>query len=77
MSRLYINGDTKNMEGKIKRLKKEKKDLEDFESRVLDMIASGELPQEELKETIQDLFVISEVIMKATAIIKEAKRRKK
>lgn len=60
----------------MKRLKREMLELEQYESKILEGIIEGYLTEEELKQTIQDLFIISEVILRAGNVLREFKKKK-
>lgn len=64
------------MKSKMKRLKREMLELEQYESKILEGIIEGYLTEEELKQTIQDLFIISEVILRAGNVLREFKKKK-
>ena len=60
----------------MKRLKREMLELEQYESKILEAIAQEYLPEEELKQAVQDLFIISEVILRAGNVLRESKKKK-
>lgn len=64
------------MKSKMKRLKREMLELEQYESKILEAIAQEYLPEEELKQAVQDLFIISEVILRAGNVLRESKKKK-
>jgi len=64
------------VKSKMKRLKREMLELEQYESKILEAIAQEYLPEEELKQAVQDLFIISEVILRAGNVLRESKKKK-